>query len=68
MNNHDAVLAFLAANDGAILGWQLPFHIAAAFSQCVRDGVIRIDDETDCYVHPLAINHGDGLFSMPVSA
>lgn len=49
---HVAVLAALAAADGAILVWQVPTELFAAFERAQAAGAIELDWDTDCYVHP----------------
>jgi hypothetical protein len=60
------VLADLADNGGAILGWQVANQ--SAYFDAARAGVIRFDEESDCYVHPDATGNLLDGFTMPERA
>lgn len=73
------VLHMLADNGGALLHWhvsaldkQLPgggvWQPTGAFLRACERGVIRLDQETDCYVHPLAVGDKSRGFTVPVIA
>jgi hypothetical protein len=56
------VLEKLRQADGAILYWQV--DEPEAFASARKRGVIRLDTETDCYVHPDAVELPDGGYTM----
>ena len=64
------VLAVLADANGAMLAWQASYvatcgpNPVEAFADALARGVIRFDEDSDCYVHPDARALGDGGFSM----
>ncbi len=58
--NDAAILAKLFSQDGAILCWQVSDR--AAFEDAVTRGVIRFDEDSDCYVHPDAKKDNGGFF------
>ncbi len=68
MSKHNAVLAELIANNGAILYWQITDRTERMkWSLALNDGAILFDEDTDCYVHPLAVRISTDGYSMPQS-
>ena len=68
------VLAVLADADGAMLAWQA-CHVATcgpnpaeAFADALARGVIRLDADSDCYVHPHAVPVEGGGFTLDEDA
>ena len=59
----DQILDLLEHLGGAVLCWQVTCPNAWR-SAAARD-IIEMDYQTDCYVHPDAIAHDDGSYSMP---
>ena len=70
------VLAMLAANNGAMLCWQVPiladdgddaaqWEPAHAFDSAFSDGTIAFDSDYDLYLHPDAIQVSEGGYTMP---
>ena len=55
----------LQDNDGALLWFHVPTALQSAFLVALAEGRIRFDPATDCFVHPEAIEHGYGEYTMP---
>jgi hypothetical protein len=62
------VLAFLAAENGAMLYWQVPADMAPAVRVALDCGAIALDESTDCLTHPDAVRIGDGYIMRPTPA
>lgn len=60
--NSPEILRFLERNNGAVLYWQVDDE--EAWQRARDNGIIFMDWESDCYVHPLAVPNGDGSFFM----
>ena len=58
------VLDFLKSADGAVLYWQVPAHLARDFTAALQRGLIRFDEDADCYVHLRAVLNAPGSWHM----
>lgn len=64
--NIEQILTTLAANDGAILRWQVDESLVAAFEAAHASGAVHFDHANDMYLHPAAVQVDDaGGYTMP---